>query len=128
MEWILKLTSVALISGLLIVMLKKTAPVNALMLSIAVAIMFALASIAVLEPVLSFLHRLESVCGVSAVYTGTMMKCLLISLISQLGVAFCKDTGQSGMASMLELGGTLAAVWVAIPLFETFLSMLEEMI
>ena len=128
MEWILKLTSVALISGLLIVMLEKTVPVNALMLSVAVAIMLALTSISFMEPVLSFLRRLESACGVSAVYTGTMIKCLLISLVSRWGVSFCKDAGQTGMASVLELGGTLAAVWAAIPLFEAFLSMLEEMI
>lgn len=128
MESILKLVSIAMISGLLIVMLEKTAPVNALVLSIAVTVMFALVSAAFLEPVLSFLRRLENVCGVSAVYTGTMIKCLLISLVSRWGVSFCKDAGQTGMASVLELGGTLAAVWAAIPLFEAFLSMLEEMI
>lgn len=128
MESILKLVSIAMISGLLIVMLEKTAPVNALVLSIAVTVMFALVSAAFLEPVLSFLRRLENVCGVSAVYTGTMIKCLLISLVSRWGVSFCRDAGQTGMASVLELGGTLAAVWAAIPLFEAFLSMLEEMI
>lgn len=128
MESILKLVSIAMISGLLIVMLEKTAPVNALVLSIAVTVMFALVSAAFLEPVLSFLRRLENDCGVSAVYTGTMIKCLLISLVSRWGVSFCKDAGQTGMASVLELGGTLAAVWAAIPLFEAFLSMLEEMI
>ena len=128
MESILKLVSIAMISGLLIVMLEKTAPVNALVLSIAVTVMFALVSAAFLEPVLSFLRRLENVCGVSAVYTGTMIKCLLISLVSRWGVSFCKDAGQTGMASVLELGGTLAAVWAAIPLFEAFLSMLEDMI
>ena len=128
MESILKLVSIAMISGLLIVVLKKTAPVKALVLSIAVPVLFGLVSAAFLEPVLSFLRRLENVCGVSAVYTGTMIKCLLISLVSRWGVSFCKDAGQTGMASVLELGGTLAAVWAAIPLFEAFLSMLEEMI
>ena len=112
---------------LFIVLLEKTAPVQALLLSVAVTIMFALVSVSVLEPILSFLRRLQSVCSVSAVYTVTLVKCLLISLISRMGISFCKDAGQSGMASMLELLGLLSVVWIALPLFEAFLSMLEEM-
>ena len=76
---------------------------------------------------MSFLRRLERICGVSAVYSGTMIKCLLISLITRLGVSFCKDAGQPGMASMMELAGILASVWIAIPLFDAMLSMLEEL-
>ena len=127
MEWILKLASVAMISGLLVVMLEKSAPANALLLSLAAAVMLALASVSFLEPIVSFLQRLERICGISAVYAGTMIKCMLITLVSRLGVSFCKDAGQHGIASMLELGGTLAAVWAAIPLFDAFLSMLEEL-
>lgn len=128
MEWILKLTSAVMISVLIIVLLEKPAPVNALLLSIAVTVLIALVSISFLEPVLSFLRRLEQICGVSTVYTGLMIKCLLISLVSRLGVSFCKDAGRGGMASMLELSGILASAWTAIPLLEAFLSMLEEMI
>ena len=58
MEWILKLTSVAMISGLLVVMLEKSAPANALLLSLAAAVMLALASVSFLEPIVSFLQRL----------------------------------------------------------------------
>ena len=54
-----------------------------------------------------------------------LRKCMLISLITRLGVSVCKDAGQAGMASMLEIGGTLSAVWIAIPLFEALLSTLE---
>ena len=94
----------------------------------ALTVLIALVSISFLEPVLSFLRRLERICGVSTVYTGLMIKCLLISLVSRLGVSFCKDAGRGGMASMLELSGILASAWTAIPLLEAFLSMLEEMI
>ena len=127
MEWILKLTVTAMATGLFIVMLEKTSPVNALLLSVAATVLFALASASILEPIMSFLRRLERICGVSAVYSGTMIKCLLISLITRLGVSFCKDAGQPGMASMMELAGILASVWIAIPLFDAMLSMLEEL-
>lgn len=127
MEWIIKLTVTAMATGLFIVMLEKTSPVNALLLSVAATVLFALASASILEPIMSFLRRLERICGVSAVYSGTMIKCLLISLITRLGVSFCKDAGQPGMASMMELAGILASVWIAIPLFDAMLSMLEEL-
>ncbi len=125
MVWVLKLTAVAMVSGLFAVLLQKTAPVNALMLSMAVTVMLALASISFLEPILNFLQRLEKICGVSSVYSTTLIKCMLISLITRLGVSICKDAGQAGMASMLVIGGTLSAVWIAIPMLEALLSMLE---
>ena len=90
--------------------------------------MIALVSFSFLEPVLSFLHKLETVFGISAVYIGTLTKCLLVSIVIRLGCSFCKDAGQHGLASVLELCGTIAAVWIAIPLFEALLSMLEGMI
>ena len=127
MEWILKMTAIAMISGLLIVLLEKSAPANALVLSAAVTVLIALTAISFLEPILSFLHRMERICGISAVYVGTLLKCLLVSMITRLGVFFCKDAGQSGMASMLELSGMLVSVWIAIPLFDALLSVLEEL-
>lgn len=125
MVWVLKLTAAAMVSGLFAVLLQKTAPANALMLSMAVTVMLALASISFLEPILNFLQRLEKTCGVSSVYSTILIKCMLISLITRLGVSVCKDAGQAGMASMLEIGGTLSAVLIAIPLFEALLSTLE---
>ena len=125
MIWILKLTAAAMISGVFAVLLKKTAPANALMLSVAVTVMLALASVSFLEPILNFLHRLEKTCRVSSVYSAILIKCMLISLITRFGISICKDAGQAGMASMLEIAGTLSAIWIAIPLFEALLSTLE---
>ena len=121
------MTAVAMISGLLIVLLEKSAPANALVLSVAVTVLIALAAISFLEPILSFLHRMERICGIPAVYVGTLLKCLLVSMITRLGVFFCRDAGQSGMASVLEMSGILVSVWIAIPLFALLLSMLEDL-
>ena len=128
MDLLFKLIAAVVVSGILIVTLEKTAPTSALLLSIAVTIMIASLSVSFLEPVLSFIRKLEHVSGVASVYTGIMIKCMLISVVTRLGASFCKDAGQAGMAAMLDLGGTIAAVWIAIPLFEALLAMLEELI
>ena len=127
MDWIIKLTVIALISGLLVVIIQKSAPANALLITIASAVMIALASVSFLEPILSFVRKLVKDCEISGVYTGTMIKCLLIAIVTRLGASLCKDAGQSGMASMLDFSGTIISVWIALPLFEAFLSMLEEL-
>ena len=128
MDLIIKLTASAIISAVLVVLLQKTAPANALVLSIAALVMIALVSVSFLEPILVFFRKLESVCGVSSVYAEPMIKCLLVSVITRIGTSFCKDAGQTGIASVLELSGTLLSVWIAIPLFEALLTMLEELI
>lgn len=121
------MTAIALVSGLLIVMIQKIAPANALLITIAAAVVIALASVSFLEPILSFVRKLANDCDVSGVYAGTMIKCLLISIVTRLGASLCKDTGQSGMAFMLDFSGTIISVWIALPIFEAFLSMLEEL-
>ena len=128
MDWIIKLAAAAVLSALLAVMIQKTTPANALLVSIAAAVMIALASATFLQPVLSFVRKLEVDFSVSSVYTGTMIKCVLISVVTRFGISICKDAGQSGLASALDFGGTIASVWVAIPLFESLMAMLEELI
>ena len=128
MEWIFKLTVAAVISGLLAMALERSAPGMGLLLSVSVTVMLLLAAAAILEPILSFLRKLEQVCGVSSVYSAPMVKCLCIALLTRFGVSLCKDAGQAGMASALETGGSLAALWTALPLFEAFLSMLEKLL
>ena len=121
------MTALALISGLLSVLVQKSAPANALLITISAAVMIALVSVSFLEPVLSFVRMVENDCAVSGVYTGAMIKCLLITIVTRLGTSLCKDQGQSGIASVLDFGGTMISIWIALPLFEALLSMLEEM-
>ena len=128
MDWIIRLTAAAVLSGLLAVLLEKTVPVNALLVTVSAALLIIMASVSFLEPILNLIRKLESVYDVSGVYSLPMIKCLLISLIAHFGAMVCKDAGQAALASSLETAGTIAAVWIVLPLLEAFLSMLEELI
>ena len=57
-----------------------------------------------------------------------LLKCLGISLVSQLGVGVCKDAGQSAAATGLELCGSVAAAWCLLPLIEHLFGLFEDML
>ena len=128
MTILLKALAVAIIAGLLSVTLEKTVPGISLLLAVVVPAMVLLLSMSILEPIVSFLHRLGSAFGVSGMYTAPLIKCLAIALVTRLGVSLCKDAKQSGAAGALELVGSFASLYAALPLLEAFLSMMEGLL
>ena len=53
-----------------------------------------------------------------------MLKCLIISFITQIACAICKDAGHSAVASSLELTGSIVITACMIPLFETLFQLI----
>ena len=62
----------------------------------------------------------------SGVYTGPLLKCMTISILTMIGESLCKDAGQAAGACAVQLVGVAAALYAALPLMRTFLTMIGE--
>ena len=60
----------------------------------------------------------------SGVYTGPLLKCMTISILTMIGESLCKDAGQAAGAGAVQLVGVAAALYAALPLLRTFLTMI----
>lgn len=61
-------------------------------------------------------------------YMNCVLKAVGIGLISQTASETCLDFGQSSVASKIDLCGKLAVLCCAMPMLETMLSLITEMV
>ena len=104
----------------------KTVPGMSLLLSIAAALLALFLCIGLLEPLAAFFRDAIAVSGLSGVYTGPLLKCMTISILTMIGESLCKDAGQAAGACAVQLVGVAAALYAALPLMRTFLTMIGE--
>ena len=104
----------------------KTVPGMSLLLSMAAALLALFLCIGLLEPLAAFFHDAIAVSKLSGVYTGPLLKCMTISILTMIGESLCKDAGQAAGACAVQLVGVAAALYAALPLMRTFLTMIGE--
>ena len=99
-----------------------------LVLSAAVCAMIALAAAQYLEPVLDLLRRLEELGGLDGGMIAILLKCVGIGLITEIAGMVCTDSGNASLAKALQLLGTAVVLWMAVPLFDGLLTLIQEIL
>jgi len=127
MELVIRITALCVIGALLALVLRRGAPEQALLLTLAaVALVLLLLNDSVGE-VVGFLKALADRSGVSASLFTPIYKTVGIALVVRSGSALCRDAGESALAVMIETAGTVCALLVALPLLQTVLTFLMEL-
>ena len=128
METAAKIAAVCLLGALLTALLKKTSPDTALLLALAVCVVVLTALARGLEDVTSFLRELLDWGGLAVELFVPLLKTVAIALISRVGGALCRDSGEGAMASLVEIAGAFAAILVSLPLFRAAWRMLAGLL
>ena len=114
-----------LIAVVLVLAVGKQEKDIALLLTMAVTIMAALAAFTYLEPVLDFLYRLEQLGDLQSGVLGTLLKITGISLVSELAGMICRDSGNSALAQGMQLLGSSVILSLSLPILETLLNLIQ---
>ena len=122
----LKCAGAALVGVVLALMLGRKE--MGLVLTAAVCAMIALAAAEYLEPVMVLLRRLEELGQLDGSMVGILLKCVGIGLITEIAGMVCTDSGNGSMAKALQLLGTAAVLWLAVPLFDGLLTLIQEIL
>lgn len=128
MESVLKLLAVALPAGLLAQALRKDNPALSVTLVIGAAVLCLSLTAAELTGLMETLTALAEKCGLSLPALGAVGKTLGIALLTRLSVDILKDAGMNAAASATELAGSVAALWVTLPLMRALLETMETLL
>lgn len=120
--------AMAVTAAVLGLVLRKTVPELAFALALGAA-GAVLAMTARLGPsVRGIVTMAEEITGLSASVVQPVIKCVGIGVIARLGADLCADAGQSAAASAVEICGAVCALAAALPLVESFLTMIGQML
>ncbi len=128
MEYILKVCAVCIVCAVLSLAVKKQNPEMAVMLGIAGAVGCIWCGMELFQLVRTEIGSWQNQLQLSDAVLLPLVKCLGISVVSQLGVGVCKDAGQSAMASGLELCGNVASAWCLLPLVNHLFGLIGDML
>lgn len=125
METAIKAAVAGVCAALMAVLVRKNNPELALCLTIAACAAVITAALQLAGGLTDVLDKAKDLSGLSTAVMRPVLKCVGIGIIARLGSDVCRDAGSAGLASSVELAAAMAAIFVALPLFTTLLSMVE---
>ena len=127
MELVTQTAGICVIAALLGLVLRRGSPEVTLLLALAAAVVL-LALGQPLGELLAFLDSLTAQAGVSPALFQPLYKIVGIALVVKVGGGLCRDAGESALASVLELAGTVCALLAALPLLRAVLELIGELL
>ena len=128
MEILIRAAAAAAVGSVLALLRKKHAPEQGMALSILTGAVIVWLSAGAAVRVTQVFTDLADKGEIPSIYLSPVMKCIGIGLITDLTAGLCRDAQQGGVASAVELCGTLCAVYVSLPLISSLLATVEKLL
>ena len=84
--------------------------------------------LAMLSPLITYLKELMIQSGIQSSHGELLFKALGIALLTQFCADVCRESGESGAASTVELTGKMEILLLCLPLLEEILSAARELL
>lgn len=120
-----KVSAGIIISVILILTVEQQEKDLALLVLMAVCVMTSAAALSFLEPVLDFLHQIESMVNISHEQLPCLLKMTGVGIVSEVISNFCLDSGHASLAKSMQLLATTVILNLSIPVFEQLLYLLR---
>ncbi|MEL4106213.1 stage III sporulation AC/AD family protein [Oscillospiraceae bacterium WX1] len=127
MAILIKVAAIAVAGTVLALVIRKNSPELALMLTVSLALVALYLAFDTIKSVTDFVLSLSDMALISPAVLSIVFKAVGISIITKLSADVCRDAGQSSVASGVELAGSFAALYLALPLFETVITMIQSL-
>ena len=119
---ILKIAAVAISAALCAVVVKKQVRELGLVLALTAGAVILAAALEALESVRELLDELAQTAGLEPAVLSPVVKTVGVAIITRVTVEVCKDAGEGGIAAFVEIAGSAAALYLALPLVRAVLS------
>ena len=124
MELIIKAAAVGAVSALIGLAIKKANPEMSLLLALGATAALLTLAVTLLGELRETVRIVEDFTGVQRTLVRPVLKCVAVAVVARMASDLCRDAGQSGVASAVDLCGAVSALCVSLPLVNTLLQMI----
>lgn len=128
MELFWKSVATVLLASVLGLTISKQEKDLSVLLIMAACCFGAMAAITLLQPVLDMLQQLETLAQISDDLLRILLKCVGLSLVTEIAGTICQDSGSSSLGKTLQILGTATILYLASPLFTDVISLIREIL
>ena len=128
MEIVIRAAAAAVIGSILALLLRKYTPELSLTVTILAGVIIVWLAAAVASRISDLLREIAEKGGIDAVYLSPVLKCIGIGMITHLAAQVCRDAGENGIASKVEMAGKIFIFYAALPVFTSLIRMLQMLL
>lgn len=125
---IFKIIAVALITVIMILIIKPTKPELAIFLGLAGSIIIFLMVINMLSGIFSFFNTVVEKTGINNNLFNILLKIIGVGYITEFCASICNDSGNSGMGEKILFAGKVTILLLALPIFESILKIIMSLL
>lgn len=127
MEFI-KIIGIALISLVIIILLKQYKPEFAIYISMLTGALILVFVIDDLAGIINLVQSLASKVSINTSFIMLLIKITGIAFLSEFAVSICKDAGEAAIASKLEIGAKIIITAMSIPIISSLLEIILKIL
>ncbi len=125
---IVKIIGVGLIALIIIIILKQYKPEFVIYVSLLAGAIILLLSLDKISGIISLLNNLSTKANVNNQFLTILLKITGIAFLTEFAVSICKDSGETAIASKIDLGGKVIIVGMSIPIISALLELMIKIL
>ena len=125
---IVKIIGVGLIALIIIIILKQYKPEFVIYVSLLAGAIILLLSLDKISGIISLLNNLSTKANVNNQFLAILLKITGIAFLTEFAVSICKDSGETAIASKIDLGGKVIIVGMSIPIISALLELMIKIL
>lgn len=118
---IVKIIGIGLIALIIIVIIKQYKPEFAIYVSLGAGILIFALITAKMSGIIDILKSLANKTSINNDFLVLLIKITGIAILTEFAVSVCKDSGESAIASKIDLGGKVIIMSMSIPIMSSLL-------
>lgn len=125
---IIKIIGIALVALIIIILLKQYRPEFAIYVSLIAGALIILLVTDKLTGIINLLQSLETKASINSTFIALLIKITGIAFLSEFAVSICKDSGESAVASKIEIGSKIIIISMSIPIISALLEIILKIL
>ncbi|WP_072299054.1 stage III sporulation AC/AD family protein [Ruminococcus flavefaciens] len=117
-----------LVGALISVILKQYCSEHSMAVSIAVCVGVMTFFVLLFDDAIDEIRDIFEMAGIAESYISIIFKTLAICCITHITAELCRDSGEGAIASAAELWGRGAVLVLGLPVFKSFLQLIDKLI
>ena len=125
---VMRIVGIGLIGAILSILLRNSKPEFSMLIPVVVSFTVLACAMPYLIRITEELSRMASSAGINSSYMRIVIKVIGISYLVCITAELCKDAGENAIAAKIELGWKLIILAMAIPIINSLLNLVKEII
>ena len=125
---IIKIIGIALIALIIIIMLKQYRPEYAIFISILTGILILFLVMDRLTGIINLIETIQDKFSINTQFIALLIKITGIAFLSEFAFSVCKDSGETAIASKIEIGSKIIIISMSIPIISSLLEIILKIL